>query len=47
LISDEDEQSAISADLFYDWLHDEFKDVNHDVVCVANPDDENAGWQMK
>jgi len=44
LISDEDEQSAITADLFYDWMHDEFKDVNHDVVCVANPDDENAGW---
>ena len=42
LISDEDEQSAISADLFYDWLHDEFKDVNHDVVCVANPDDGTA-----
>ena len=44
LISDEDEQSAISADLFYDWLHDEFKDVNHDVVSVTNPEDENAGW---
>jgi len=44
LISDEDEQSAISSGLFYDWLHDEFKDVNHDVVAVANPDDENAGW---
>ena len=44
LISDEDEQSAISSDLFYDWLHDEFQDVDHDVVCIANPDDENAGW---
>lgn len=44
LISDEDEQSAISPDLFYDWLQDEFKDVNHDVVSVTNPDDENAGW---
>ena len=42
LISDEDEQSAISADLFYDWMHDEFKEVNHDVVCVVNPDDGNA-----
>ena len=39
LISDEDEQSAISADLFYDWMHDEFQGVNHDVVCVVNPDD--------
>ena len=44
LISDEDEQSAISATLFYDWLHDEFKDVNHDIVAIVNPDDENAGW---
>tara|TARA_R110001583_G_scaffold31043_5_gene106573 strand:+ start:6607 stop:7572 length:966 start_codon:yes stop_codon:yes gene_type:complete len=39
LISDEDEQSAITDDLFYDWMHDEFKDVNHDIVCVVNPDD--------
>jgi len=44
LISDEDEQSAIPADLFYDWLHDKFKDVNHDVVSIVNPDDENASW---
>ena len=39
LISDEDEQSAISANLFYDWMDDEFQEVNHDVVCVVNPDD--------
>jgi hypothetical protein len=39
LISDEDEQSAIQPDLFYDWMHDEFKDISHDVVCVVNPDD--------
>ncbi len=47
LISDEDEQSAVTADLFYDWMHDEFKDVNHDVVCVINPDDgsEQNTWQ--
>jgi hypothetical protein len=47
LISDEDEQSAISSDLFYDWLQDEFQDVNHDVVCVINPDDgsEQNSWQ--
>jgi len=38
LISDEDEQSAITADLFYDWLHNEFQSVAHDVVCVVNPD---------
>ncbi len=39
LISDEDEQSAITANLFYDWMHDEFQGVDHDVVCVVNPDD--------
>ena len=43
LISDEDEQSAITTDLFYDWMHIEFKDVNHDVVCVVNPDDGSGG----
>ena len=47
LISDEDEQSAITASLFYDWAHDEFQDVNHDVVCVVNPDDgsQQNSWQ--
>jgi len=45
LISDEDEQSAITASLFYEWLHQEFKDVDHDVVCVVNPDTgEGSGW---
>ncbi len=44
LISDEDEQSSISAELFYDWMHDEFKDVNHDVVSIVNPDDGTATW---
>jgi len=39
LISDEDEQSSITANLFYVWLHDEFKSVQHDVVCIVNPDD--------
>tara|TARA_Y100001973_G_C5183310_1_gene326247 strand:+ start:355 stop:1236 length:882 start_codon:yes stop_codon:yes gene_type:complete len=48
LISDEDEQSAISADLFYDWMHDEFKDVNHDVACVVHPDDGSGGhWSAE
>lgn len=47
LISDEDEQSAITAELFYDWMIDEFQDVNHDVVCVVNPDDgsQQNSWQ--
>jgi|TARA_R110002020_G_scaffold37124_25_gene112143 hypothetical protein len=47
LISDEDEQSAITATLFYDWMEEEFEDVQHDVVCVVNPDDgsEQFDWQ--
>ena len=45
LISDEDEQSSITAVLFQEWLFDEFKDVNHDVVCVVVPDDgSGASW---
>tara|TARA_B100000131_G_scaffold323122_1_gene379961 strand:- start:432 stop:1217 length:786 start_codon:yes stop_codon:yes gene_type:complete len=43
LISDEDEQSAITAPLFQEWLQDEFKHVNHDVVCVVIPDDGSGG----
>ena len=39
LISDEDEQSSITADLFYEWMHSEFQGVKHDVVCIVNPDD--------
>jgi hypothetical protein len=47
LISDEDEQSSITAALFREWLMDTFQDVKHDAVCVVNPDDgsEPAGWQ--
>ena len=39
LISDEDEQSAISADLFYDWLQDEFSHVRYDVVTISHVED--------
>jgi len=44
LISDEDEQSAISADLFRDWMQDEFKDVNHDVVAITQLEDSECGY---
>jgi hypothetical protein len=44
LISDENEQSAITADLFYDWMHDEFKDVNHDVVTITQLEDSDCGY---
>jgi hypothetical protein len=45
-ISDEDEQSILSADVFHYWLKDEFKDVQHDIVAIVNTgvgDCEN-GW---
>jgi len=44
LISDEDEQSAISANLFYEWMHEEFKDVNHDVVAITQLEDSECGY---
>lgn len=45
LISDEDEQSAITAALFYEWLVDEFQNIQHDAVCVTNPEDlDETSW---
>ena len=44
LISDEDEQSAITADLFYEWLHDEFKHVKHDVVAITQLEKSDCGY---
>lgn len=44
LISDEDEQSAISADLFSAWLHEEFDGVNHDVVTITQLEDSECGY---
>ena len=35
LISDEDEQSSITAQIFQDWLHALFVDVNHDIVSIT------------
>jgi len=43
LISDEDEQSEISADMFHMWLLDEFQDVRHDVVTVVQIEDSWCG----
>jgi len=44
LISDEDEQSAITASLFHDWLYDEFKNVNHDIVTITQLADSECGY---
>lgn len=35
-ISDEDEQSVLTADTFHYWLKDEFKEVQHDIVSIVN-----------
>ena len=35
-VSDEDEQSILSADVFHYWLRDEFQNVQHDVVAIVN-----------
>ncbi len=44
LISDEDEQSAITAQIFYEWLHEEFKDVNHDTVTITQLEGSECGY---
>ena len=44
LISDENEQSAITTDLFYEWLHDEFKNIKHDVVTITQLEDSECGY---
>lgn len=44
LISDEDEQSQITPEIFYEWLHDEMYAVQHDVVAIANPNNGQGGW---
>jgi len=44
LISDENEQSSITTDLFYDWLQEEFEDVSHDVVTITQLEDSDCGY---
>ena len=44
LISDEDEQSAITTDLFYDWLQDEFSGVRHDAVTITQLEGSECGY---
>ena len=45
-ISDEEEQSAISAQMFYDWLHQFKKDTRVDAVSIVTLEDSecNTGW---
>lgn len=46
LISDEDEQSSITASLFKEWLSGEMSSVTHDVVCIStlDKDDPSSSW---
>ena len=47
LISDEDEQSAIAASLFHEWLQEEFQDVRHDVVAITQLEDSECGYRIQ
>jgi len=44
LISDEDEQSNITAQIFQEWLQDKFSGVDHDVVVITQLEGSNCGW---
>ena len=44
LISDENEQSAITTDLFYEWLQDTFSGVRHDVVTITQLEGSECGY---
>jgi len=43
LVSDEEEQSNITAEIFREWLHEEFSEVRHDVVTVTQLEDATCG----
>ena len=44
LISDEDEQSTITAKIFNEWLNEEFQDVQHDIVAVTQLEGSECGY---
>ena len=45
-VSDEDDQSVFTAEVFHYWLKDEFKNVQHDIVTIVNTEtsDCETGW---
>jgi len=43
LISDEEEQSNITAEIFQEWLQEEFAEVRHDIVVVTQLEDSVCG----
>jgi len=42
-VSDEDEQSALTAEVFYEWLNEEFIEVQHDVVAIVTVENGECG----
>ena len=44
LVSDENEQSNITAEIFQEWLQDKFAEVRHDIVAVAQLEDSNCAY---
>lgn len=46
LISDEDEQGSITPTVFSEWLHDEYENVDHDVVSIARKETSVCGSEL-
>jgi hypothetical protein len=42
-VSDEDEQSPLTAEIFYEWLNEEFSEVQHDVVAIVTVENGECG----
>lgn len=42
LVSDEDEQSNITAEIFQDWLQEKFSEVRHDIVAITQLEDSDC-----
>ena len=43
LVSDEEEQSNITAEIFQQWLQEEFAEVRHDIAVVTQLEDSTCG----
>ena len=44
LISDEDEQSSISPEIFQEWLQEQFSEVRHDIVSITQLEGSACGY---
>jgi hypothetical protein len=46
IISDEDEQGSITPTVFSEWLHDEYENVEHDVVSIVRKETSLCGSEL-